>query len=468
MAYFEKRSANTYKIVVSMGYDSNGKHRRVSKTVKLPENMSESKRQKELNTLCVLFQQEVENGLYLDGGKITFAEFTNKWLTDYAEKNLAPTTLVSYKIILNRILPAIGHITLNKLQPHHLIQFYNSLDEEGTRLDGRFTPTKALIKYLEPLTLSHIIKTTGISSKTCRRLKTGMATNYSTAQKLCNTYKLDFSRMFKGNSEKKLTRKTIRNHHIVIHSILSTAVDWNILTNNPAERAKPQKVTKTQAKYYNDEQVADMLNALRSEPLMYMTMIYLAIDIGLREGELTGLKWEDINFNTCEININKQRHYITGIGNIEGKPKTDAGVRTVTASKTVIAFLKEYKKQQNENRLKFGTAWQNGQYVFLHEDGSPISTQLPYKWFTKFLNRHNLPKITFHQLRHTNASLLISSGEDIVTVSGRLGHADKNVTLNTYSHIIKSKEAQVANKMDEFYNALKLKTKKFRNNCNTN
>ncbi len=457
MAYFEKRSANTYKIVVSMGYDSNGKHRRVSKTVKLPENMSESKRQKELNTLCVLFQQEVENGLYLDGGKITFAEFTNKWLTDYAEKNLAPTTLVSYKIILNRILPAIGHITLNKLQPHHLIQFYNSLDEEGTRLDGRFTPTKALIKYLEPLTLSHIIKTTGISSKTCRRLKTGMATNYSTAQKLCNTYKLDFSRMFKGNSEKKLTRKTIRNHHIVIHSILSTAVDWNILTNNPAERAKPQKVTKTQAKYYNDEQVADMLNALRSEPLMYMTMIYLAIDIGLREGELTGLKWEDINFNTCEININKQRHYITGIGNIEGKPKTDAGVRTVTASKTVIAFLKEYKKQQNENRLKFGTAWQNGQYVFLHEDGSPISTQLPYKWFTKFLNRHNLPKITFHQLRHTNASLLISSGEDIVTVSGRLGHADKNVTLNTYSHIIKSKEAQVANKMDEFYEALKIK-----------
>lgn len=451
MAYFEKRSANTYKIVVSMGYDSNGKHRRVSKTVKLPENMSESKRQKELNTLCVLFQQEVENGLYLDGGKITFAEFTNKWLTDYAEKNLAPTTLVSYKIILNRILPAIGHITLNKLQPHHLIQFYNSLDEEGTRRDGRFTPTKALIKYLEPLTLSHIIKTTGISSKTCRRLKTGMATNYNTAQKLCNTYKLDFSRMFKGNSEKKLTRKTIRNHHIVIHSILSTAVDCNILTNNPAERAKPQKVTKTQAKYYNDEQVADMLNALRSEPLMYMTMIYLAIDTGLREGELTGLKWEDINFNTCEININKQRHYITGIGNIEGKPKTDAGVRTVTASKTVIAFLKEYKKQQNENQLKFGTAWQNGQYVFLHEDGSPISTQLPYKWFTKFLNRHNLPKITFHQLRHTNASLLISSGEDIVTVSGRLGHADKNVTLNTYSHIIKSKEAQVANKMDEFY-----------------
>lgn len=277
-----------------------------------------------------------------------------------------------------------------------------------------------------------------------------------TAQKLCRIYKLDFHRMFKGDTEKKLTRKTVRNHHIVIHLILSTAVDWNILMNNPAERAKPQKVTKPKARYYNDEQVAEMLNALSSESLMYMTMIYLAIDIGLREGELTGLKWEDINFNTCEISINKQRHYIAGIGDVEGKPKTDAGMRIVTASKTVISLLKEYKKQQTENRLKFGMAWQNGEYVFLHEDGKPISTQRPYKWFTNFLKRHNLPKITFHQLRHTNASLLISSGEDIVTVSGRLGHADKNVTLNTYSHIIKSKEAQVANKMDEFYERLKI------------
>ena len=72
------------------------------------------------------------------------------------------------------------------------------------------------------------------------------------------------------------------------------------------------------------------------------------------------------------------------------------------------------------------------------------------------MKKYNLPKITFHQLRHTNASLLISSGEDVVTVSGRLGHADKNITLNTYSHVIKSKEEQVANKMAEFYAKLNI------------
>ena len=164
-----------------------------------------------------MFENEVLNGVYLDGEKITFAEFTQKWFEDYAEKNLALTTLQSYKIILNRILPAIGHIKLAKIQPHHLIQFYNNLTEEGVRLDGKFTPTNKLTKYLEPLTIAHMVKTTGISSKTCRRLKKGQATNYATAQKLCEVYKLDFYRMFKSESINTLTTKTIRNHHIVIH-----------------------------------------------------------------------------------------------------------------------------------------------------------------------------------------------------------------------------------------------------------
>lgn len=256
MAFYEQISEYTYRITVCQGYDSKGKKLRKRKTIKLDETLTPKQAEKELNRQMVMFENEVQNGIYLDGEKITFEEFTKKWLNDYAEANLALTTLQSYKIILNRILPAIGHIKLGKLQPHHLIQLYNNLDEEGARLDGKFTPTKALTKYLEPLTLTYIIKTTGISSKTCRRLKIGQATNYRTAQKLCNCHKLDFNRMFKADSEKKLTRKTIRNHHIVIHSILSTAVNWNILMYNPAERVKPQKVTKPKAKYYNDEQVA--------------------------------------------------------------------------------------------------------------------------------------------------------------------------------------------------------------------
>ncbi len=451
MAFYEQRSKNTYKLIVCTGYNTTGKKLRKTKTIKVNEGLTSKQLEKELNTQCVLFEEEVLNGTYLDGAKVTFADFTKQWLKDYAEINLAPTTLLSYKMILKRILPAIGHIKLGKLQPHHLVQFYNNLNGDNVWLDSRYTPTERLKKYLEPLTVSQIIETTGISSKTCQRLKAGKSTNYRTTQKLCNAYKLNADRMFICTSNKKLSDKTVRNHHILICSILSTAVKWNIIERNPATRVDTKKPKKTKAKYYDDKQVATMLNALKDEPLMYVAMVYLTVDIGLRRGEVTGLEWDDINFDTCEINIDKQRHYIVGLGTINSTPKTEAGERVVTASKTAISILKEYKRQQSEDRLKLGTAWKNEPHVFLHEDGSSISPQRPYKWFVDFLKRHNLPKITFHQLRHTNASLMISAGTDPVTLSGRLGHSDKTVTLNTYSHIIRSKEAQVANKMDEFY-----------------
>ena len=149
--------------------------------------------------------------------------------------------------------------------------------------------------------------------------------------------------------------------------------------------------------------------------------------------------------------MDKQRQYVSGCGTFEKSPKTENGIRTITISKTVEGILRQYRSQQIEDGFKFGDAWKNENPVFVHEDGTALHPHRPYKWFAEFLERHGLPKITYHQLRHTNASLLISAGVDVVTLSGRLGHGDKNVTLNTYSHIIKSKEAQAANRMDIFY-----------------
>lgn len=297
-------------------------------------------------------------------------------------------------------------------------------------------------------------KLSGISFKTCQRIRIGKDTDFKTAQKISDFFKTDIDKLFTYKNAKKLSEKTIRNHMGVICSILSTAVKWNIIKDNPSYRVDFKKIQKKKIKCYDDMQIAKMLNALQDEPLRYMTMVYLAIDTGLRKGELTGLTWKDIDFENFKININKQRHYVTGYGTIKSKPKTEAGTRIVTVSKTVIGLLRKYHLEQIKDKIRLGSAWKDEPYVFLNEDSSAIAPHRPYIWFTNFLKKHNLPKITFHELRHTNASLLISSGEDIVTVSGRLGHSDKNITLNTYSHLIKSKEAKVANKMDEFYYSL--------------
>ena len=114
-------------------------------------------------------------------------------------------------------------------------------------------------------------------------------------------------------------------------------------------------------------------------------------------------------------------------------------------------MLRQYRNHQIEELLALGETLKADNLVFVHEDGTPIHPQRPHRWFTEFLARHSLPKITYHQLRHTNASLLIAAGVDVVTLSGRLGHVDRTITLNTYSHILKSKEEQAANSMDAFY-----------------
>ena len=456
MAYYEKINEHKYRLVVCQGYNSQGKKLRKRKTIQLDKTLTAKQVEKELNTRLVLFEQEVKNGSCLDGDNLTFTGFTERWLKDYAEINLTPTSLVAYRQKLNdRILPALGHIKLSKLQPINLLQFYQNLHNADIRLDSKYIPNAKLVEYLKPYSNLQIRELTGISKKSCARLKNGLVTDVKVAKRVCEVFNLNLDNMFNRSNVKKLSEKTIKNHMGIICSILSTAVKWNVIKENPMLRIDMKKTHKSKAKYYDDEQVAQMLQALANESLVLTTMVYLSVDIGLRRGELTGLTWNDIDFKNSQISINKQRHYVVGYGTIKDKPKTEAGVRTVTASKTVMNLLKQYRNQQLEQKLKLGTAWQNEPYVFVLDDGTPISPNLPYKWFVNFLERHNLPKITFHQLRHTNASILIASGEDVVTVSGRLGHSDKSITLNTYSHIIQSREMQVANKMDEFYAGLR-------------
>ena len=447
MAYIERKKNGSVRIVVSGGYDSNGKQIRCTRTIEASKlsGLTERQREKEIERQKVLFEQKVEGSAYLDGEKITLGEFVEKWMVYYAEKQLAPSTLKDYKFRLrHRIIPVLGHIKLSKLQPHHLIEFYNNISEIGMSKAIYYIPTQECISILSGLKPA----VTGISPKTLVRLKQGKQTTREIADKVesCLNRKELFT--VKKNN---LSGKTVKHHHDLICSILSTAVKWNIIATNPAERLTPPKVKKNKPLYYEEKDLTRLLQLLNGEPITYRTLIFLAIDTGLREGELTGLRWDDIDFNHNRLNVSNQRQYISGYGVIDKPPKTEAGIRPVTVSPTVLILLKAYRKVQKENRLLMGNLWKDTPYVFIHDDGSPLHPHRPYKWFMEFLQRHKLPKITFHSLRHTNASMMISQGADVVTVSGRLGHSDKRVTLNVYSHMFAANEEMVANKMNDFY-----------------
>ncbi len=459
MASIRKRSDNSYQIIVSNGYIAGKKDTR-TKTIKLDPFLTPKQIEKELQKQAALFENEVESGTYLDGSKITFAEFVDRWLKDYAEQQLQPKTLHSYKEILNsRIIPAMGHVKLNKLQPNHLLQFYNNLQEEGIRLDSKYIISPEFRKELDKkkITTSILSDRTSINIKTARNIINNRPTTLNIAKNICNVFDIAMKEAFIPSEKPgKLSSTSIRYHHRIISSILQTAVHWQIINSNPCDRVKPPKAEKSYAKYYDESQVEIMLAALENEHIKYKTAINLIIFGGMRLGELEALEWTDISFDNKTICISRSSQYLAGVGVYTKKPKNESSDRTISISQSVIELLKSYKACQNSERLKCGDLWskewESQQRLFTQWDGKPIFPGSISRWFKAFIKRNNLPDLTFHQIRHTNASLLIGQGVDIKTVSKRLGHAQTSTTVNIYAHALRRPDEEAAQKLENRFN----------------
>lgn len=451
MASIEKRGPNTYRITVSNGYDIAHKKIREYKTVVLPSNMNEEEQQYEIKKIAEAFERKVKTGNYLDGEKITLGEFIDIWLRDYAEKKYRPATLKVYKTRIDkRILPALGHMTMAKIQPHHIIKFYNQLANEGIREDTLYIPKRNLIKAMEQEEdRRQAVQIIGISRQTYHRLLNGNKTNAETAEKIAKYYCVKVKDIFTEYGDGKLSANTIRHHHVLLSSILTTAVHWQVIESNPVRRVKSPSGSPTDFNFYDEDDLIKLFIALQEEPLKYQAIVNLVLDTGLRLSETMGINWDNIDFDAKMLYVNHQRQYIAGYGIIEGDPKTKHGERDIALSDHTIHILRKLKKDQAVNKLKLGEKYSQSDKVFVHEDGTEMFPLRPSVWWKNFLERHNLPHITFHQLRHTNATLLIANGMDPVTLAGRLGHGNKNVTLNTYTHAVKSKNKQAASIMDD-------------------
>lgn len=397
----EKRGKDSYRLVVSGGIGPDGKRKKYTKTVNI-DGKTEPERQRKAQVELAKMITTINNNTFVEPSKLTFNDFIQKWLKEYAEKNLAPKTLFRYKQMLNsRIIPALGHIKLNKLKPIHFVEFYNNLQENGIRNDKK-------PGGLSPLTIKH--------------------------------------------------------HHRLIHTILETAVKWQLLLYNPADKVTPPKVPKKEAKYLEENDIKLLLNAINSlnkENLKYKVAIYITISGGLRLGELMGLKWENINFKKNLISIVRSNQYLPHKGTFSKSTKNESSERTITLPKEVMVLLKKYKIYQNEKRLKCGSKWNNTNFIFTQWNGIPMNPYTVSSWFHKFLIKNNLKKVTFHQLRHTSASILINEGVNIKEVSKRLGHSNASTTLNIYSHVLKSADKVAANAIEKvMFKSKKKKSKK--------
>ncbi|MBN4070036.1 site-specific integrase, partial [bacterium AH-315-G05] len=200
-------------------------------------------------------------------------------------------------------------------------------------------------------------------------------------------------------------------------------------------------------KILNQEEVLILLKNLK-EPLRLVVLI--AINTGLRRGEILGLEWSNVDFE------NKKIHIVNSIVNIRGKAlrketKTSAGRRAISISKSLISELKKTMTKQKENKLWFGADYFGNDYVCVWENGKEINPNYITQAFRKSIMKLEIPHIRFHDLRHTHASLLLQKGIHPKVVQERLGHSKIAITLDTYSHLLPDMQEEAAKKIEEIF-----------------
>ena len=232
---------------------------------------------------------------------------------------------------------------------------------------------------------------------------------------------------------KGLSPKTVLNIHQVISSAMDFARSQKLIAVNPADSCALPKLEHREMKTLPAEQLASFLREAKESGVF--EMYYIELATGLRRGELLGLKWEDLDLEQGTLRVQRQVSRINGEV-VEAPLKTKNSYRTISLGGDAVGIL-------NEQRKKCG----GSEYVFPSPTGGPISPDSVIQMLHRVLKRAGLPKVRFHDLRHTFATVALQNGVDIKTVSGMLGHYSAGFTLDTYAHVTTQAQREAAKTM---------------------
>lgn len=252
-------------------------------------------------------------------------------------------------------------------------------------------------------------------------------------------------KMVNGMIERGLSPKSIRETFNNINSAMKKAVTLRLIPYNPCEAVELPKLKKYRTNVYSPEMMQTLLDKAKNTD-MYLP-IFLLLMIGLRRGELLALRWSDIDFKNSILKV-RYNLVRSEDGYIIKQPKSEAGIRDIHLGEDVMSVLKQARLQYMTDVIKYGTGFQNLNFVIRKEDGSPFHPDSMSQKWRRFLKKHNLPEKRLHDLRHSNATALIQAGISPKVVQQRLGHADVQITLNTYTHVLPEMDIEAAQKLD--------------------
>ncbi len=255
--------------------------------------------------------------------------------------------------------------------------------------------------------------------------------------------------LYRQKLDAGLSARTVNYIHVTLHKALSQAMSDGLVPRNAAQ-VKAPRPAKPEIKPLSPDQARKLIETAYSTGNRYAALYVLALHTGLREGEMLGLRWDDLDLDAATPTLQVRRTLSeTRTGHKFELPKSGKG-RAIKLSRKAVEALRSHRARQAEEKLRLGSLWQDGGLVFPTTTGTTTSgTNLLGRYFKPLLKRADLPAIRLHDLRHTCATVLLMAGKHPKYVQELLGHASISITLDTYSHVIEGMDGGLADAMDD-------------------
>ena len=245
-----------------------------------------------------------------------------------------------------------------------------------------------------------------------------------------------------------LSASSVHKLYALLRQAIDHAIKWQICTINPCHAVTPPRREKYRGQVYNPDQLSLLLDAVANTKVFLP--IIIATTCGLRRGEICALRW-------CDVEMEKSLLLVGNSLDWEDKKLTLRPVKTTTSARVVklpsiaLEALKIEKRRQAEDKLRAGGLYEDKSFCWAWDDGRPHDPDYLYKEFRKILESNNLPRIRFHDLRHSHATALLLEGVSVKVISERLGHSSTTITQDIYSHVLPQMQEEAANVMDKLF-----------------
>lgn len=246
-----------------------------------------------------------------------------------------------------------------------------------------------------------------------------------------------------------LSARTVRHHHMCLHSAFQSAVKWGIVLRNPTDAVTPPRCQRSEMHTLNEDEIQILLRMAKSTP--YYAIFYSALFTGMRRSELLALRWSDVDLTLCQISVSRSLHVLNDNQVVFRPTKTLKSKRLIALSPSTALVLKEHRENQASIRLLSETFLKEDDLVFSQIDGRPLlPNTVTHNWI-KITRRAGIKGVRLHDARHSHASLMLKQGVHPKIVQERLGHSSIQITLDTYSHVAPGLQEAAAKGFDELF-----------------